>query len=310
MFKTRKTQKELGYYSDWVGNQLMSLNYPMGIMTFKDDHPFKKYFIQSDAPVLENVKDVNYLGPRNGEVNIQVAIQQGFIYDISRIERNKNRPAIVMKLRDGRYRVMTANKNLVLTSEQMADYAIPVKINGKNMQTLDFENLQVSPSKLTVKSKFDVWGQPSVIDVYEGRIYLLIERQKDVIPGRRDPDYYSRILGAEIITGQQLRTKRAIDEYGNFDFEHHYLQHKDILTFLDVAGRFGYVGVGSMRYVFEGEEAQFENYSDFFKKTYQDNVKTPKDHFFTVLPGAARGGSLFGGGGGIEEMCDHLCIRI
>jgi len=171
MFKTRKTHKELGYYthnaegfqSGWNGNQLRSLNYPMGVMTFQPDHPFKKYFVQSDAPVLDNIPDVNYLGPKNGTVNIQIAIQQGFIFDISKIERDKKRPAIVSKLRDGRYRVLTSNKNLVLTHEQMMEYAVPVRINGRVMQPLNLDDLAASTNLLTVKSKFDNWGYPSVI---------------------------------------------------------------------------------------------------------------------------------------------------
>ncbi len=305
MISSEVTNKRVYWYGGWAGSQQEPFMGPIGKQPFDNTFPFKKYLISTDAPVLENTRDfVVRPAPPNLVANSKIAIQKGNIYDLSRIERSRNRPIMVSKLSNGSYRIITSNKDLTLTESQLSEYRVPLLINGKEMKDLDLKSpASINANSLTVRVTYNSFGQPKgTDDIDEGQIHLLIQRQRDVVENVRDPNYYSRILGAELISSLQLREKRVIDFAGKLIPDHPYLKYKDRILFLEGRSAFGYVGVGSMRYLFDNVVAtDLDNYSPFFQEQYRESLNATRTQVYTALPN-----------GSINETSfhDHIFIRI
>lgn len=306
MFSSQVTNKKVYWYGGWAGSQQEPFVGPIGQQPFDKDYPFKKYLVDTDAPVLTNTKDfVVSFAPPNSLINSKIAIQKGNIYDLSRIERSRNRPIMVSKLLNGSYRIITSNKDLTLTENELSEYRVPLTINGKDMQTLNLDSpSSISANSLAIRVKYGAGGLPSnVSPVDESKIHMLIQRQKDVVDGVRDPNYYSRILGVELISSIQLRERRVIDFYGNLVRDHSYLKHKDRITFLDGQASLRYLGVGSLRNIFDnaGTTADLDDYSDFFQKQYKASIAAQRTQVYQALPD-----------GPVDGTClhDDLFLRI
>jgi hypothetical protein len=306
MFKPVQANKRVYFNLGWEGNQQNSLIEPTGRQPFEPDYPFKKYFIGSDAPVLEDTKDFVRQGPPGLSVNVKIAIQMGKIYDLSQIERSRNRPILVSRLKSGKFRVITSNKDLLLSEDEMDQYRVPLSINDKIMKPMNLAiKEEVEANTLNVRFLLG----PDAIPKYkgngldEGQAYIFLKKQNN----GQSETYYSKILSAEIVTYVQLRAKRVIDFNGNLVADHTFLRDKIRMDFLDIYPKMGYRGVNSMREILGlgVGGVPLDNYGEFFKDQYLKNIAAPHTQIFGVLPGntstALRGN---------ENVHDHLFLRV
>ena len=267
----------------WVGTENDDLISPITGIPNPIDYPFKKYFLESDAPIYENRPDP-YFGnrPKNLEVNIKIAIQRGKLYDISSIERSRTKPLLVVKLSDGTYNIITFNQNLILTEDDLEKYRIPIMINGTEMKQIDFKDQKtVEAATLKTTIKFDQDGLPFPIypensSYNRGRIYFLIKKQANPDGTPINPENYSRILGAEIITFDQLMAKNVFEKPDGFwkiKEEAPYMKDKVSINMLDSYIHSSYIAIGSASQLLftKGTEIDINNISPALLKKYSDD---------------------------------------
>jgi len=285
MFKSSYIPPWVGYQNRrWVGTPSSDLISPITGVPNPYDYPFKKYFLESDAPIYENRIDPYFGGgPKNLEVNIKIAIQKGNLYDLSGIERSRNKPLLVVKLSDGRYNIITFNQNLILTEDDLEKYRIPIMINDLEMGQINF-NKQKTIDAATLKTtvKFNQDGitlptePPESGGFNRGQIYFLIKKQANPNGTPINPENYSRILGAEIITFNQLLAKNVFEKInGNWTIkvDAPYMKDKVSINMLESWVHSSYIGIGSASQLLFGKGTRIDiaNISPALLKKYSDD---------------------------------------
>jgi hypothetical protein len=258
MFESSYIPRWVGYQNNrWVGTERYDLIAPITGAPNPNDYPFKKYFLESNAPVYENTPNFFAPGPKNVEVKIKIAIQKGNLYDLSGIEKSRDKPLLVVKLSDGTYNVITFNQNLILTEDDLEKYRIPIMINGLEMKKIDFNKQKsVDAATLTTTIKFDQdgytlprgIGDPENLQYNRGQIYFLIKKQANPDGTAINPENYSRILGAEIISFDQLMAKNVFEKPGGswrIKEDAPYMKDKVSITLLESFQHSSYIGIGS-----------------------------------------------------------------
>jgi hypothetical protein len=268
---------------NWIGTEGYDLIKPIIGAPYPNDYPFKKYYLGSNAPIYENTPNFFAPGPKNIEVTIKTAIQKGKLYDISSIERSRNKPLLVVKLSDGRYNVITFNQNLILTEDDLEKYRIPIMINNLEMKQINFNDQKsIDAATLTTTVKFDQDGftlptLPESGFFNRGQIYFLIKKQANPNGTPINPENYSRILGAEIITFDQLMNRNVFEKPGGFwTFKEGspYMKDKVSITMLQSYTHSRYVGVGSSTDSLFGKGTipNISNISPFLLQKYRDDI--------------------------------------
>jgi hypothetical protein len=270
MFESSYIPRWVGYQNgEWVGTEIRDLIAPITGAPNPNDYPFKKYYLGSNAPVYENSPFFPFGGPKNLEVIIKIAIQKGKLYDISGIERSRNKPLLVVKLSDGRYNIITFNQNLILTEDDLEKYRVPIMINDLEMKQINFNDQKsIDAATLTTVIKFDQRdGAALSFDNPRGKIYFLIKKQANPNGTPINPENYSRILGAEIISHDQLMIKNGIGENSP------YMKDKVSITMLDSSANARYTGMGSAsQFLFsKGTFIDIDNISPALLQQYRDD---------------------------------------
>jgi hypothetical protein len=286
MFESSYIPPWVGYQNGrWVGTPSNDLISPITGVPNPYDYPFKKYFLESDAPIYENRPDPSFFGngPKNLEVNLKIAIQKGNLYDISSLERSRSKPILVVKLSDGTYNVITFNQNLILTEDDLEKYRIPIMINGLEMKQIDFndqKSIDAATLKTTIRfdqDSFTLPALPETVNFNRGQIYLLIKKQANPNGTPINPENYSRILGAEIITFDQLIAKNVFDKLGGFWTIKEgapYMKDKISINMLESYVHSSYIGVGSASQLLFGKGTKIDiaDISPALLKKYNDDI--------------------------------------
>jgi hypothetical protein len=316
MFESSYIPRWVGYIDgQWVGTEIRDLIAPITGAPNPNDYPFKKYFLESNAPVYENTPNFSAAGPKNVEVKIKIAIQKGNLYDLSSIEKSRDKPLLVVKLSDGTYNVITFNQNLILTEDDLEKYRIPIMINGLEMKKIDFNKQKsVDAATLTTTIKFDQDGYtlpgvpPEDIIYNKGKIYFLIKKQANPDGTPINPENYSRILGAEIISFDQLMAKNVFEKPGGswrIKEDEPYTKDKVFLTMLDSWRHSSYIGIGSANQsIFsKGTSIDIDNISPALLQQYSDD-NLGKNRYTQVFRFGSANNSLG------SNFNDHFFCRI
>lgn len=165
------------------------------------NHPFKIFFVSDTAPVLESASQT--LSPTlKNEFEMTLAINEGFVYDLSLYDPNYNHPLLVTKRLDGTF-LFLSQKREVFQLKDLERMKIPVKIGTQTMT----EVIPGAPGPtitLTIKTK----GEFIDFDEYDlngmGCLFLeVIFRNIQVsVAGKATP-----ISSATILTAEQIRQK-------------------------------------------------------------------------------------------------------
>lgn len=288
MFETSYIPKWVGYNNrQWTGTENSDLIQPIRGSPYPKDYPFKKYFLESDAPVFEDLPNfISANGPPDLEVNIKVAIQMGNLYDLSLIEKSKTKPLLVVRLGDGNYNIITFNQNLILSEEELEDYRVPILINGKEMKPIDWEKQDsIDAATLTVGVKFnrDGYIMPEAPEGFftgefnRGQIYLLIKKQANTDGSPVNPANYSRILQAEIVTFEQLKKQNALtDRSGYWALKEggRYMKDKTSYLMMESYTKAQYVEVGAAYLYVSNKGVAYDpaDSSPFLQKEYHESL--------------------------------------
>lgn len=316
MFESSYIPRWVGFQNRrWVGTERNELIAPIIGAPYPDDYPFKKYYLESNAPIYENTPNFLVPGPKNLEVTIKVAIQRGKLYDISSIERSRTKPLLVVKLSDGTYNIITFNQNLILTEDDLEKYRIPIMINGTEMKQIDFKDQKsIDAATLTTTIKFDQDGyalpkEPENINYNRGQIYLLIKKQANPDGTPINPENYSRILGAEIISFDQLMAKNVFEKTGGswrIKEEAPYMKDKVSITLLESWENSSYSGLGSATELIfsKGTTIDINSISPDLLQEYRDDI-SGKNRYRQIFQFKGTSSSS-----DLKDFNDHFFCRV
>lgn len=287
MFKENNVKSDVFYsVGQWFGGE-PSLVSPIKGDILPVSYPFKKYFLETDAPILENSRPLRGFGLPNSTVNIKIGIEKGDVYDLSRLEQERQKPIVATKRKDGSVRVITSSRNLSLTPAQLSAYKVPVIINGKPIEKFDFEKPE--KNSLTLQLQFDASG--NYVFNEKGKIWLLITRQKFSenieVQSREQRLKFSKILSVEIISFQQLKAKGVFDAKDQINLRHPYLANKELFTFLNLIPKMGYIPLSNLsniirEYGFQGG-VDLSLYGNYFNKLYQESRNQSNTFVFSIF---------------------------
>ncbi len=319
MFESSYLPRWVGFDDGhWTGTEGHDMIQPILGAPFPNDYPFKKYYLGSDAPIYENSPNFPNMGPPNLNVSVRTAIQKGKLYDLSKIEKSRTKPLLVVKLFTGEYNIITFNQNLILTEEDLEPYRVPILINGFEMKTLDWADPEsIEASTLTTRVHFDSSGStfpeaPESVSngtFNRGQIYLLIKKQANpdgtpIIAGN-----YSRILGAELVTFDQLWAKNVFENRGGLfaiKDKNPYMKDKVSITMMESYTHARYEGVGAASILAINKAVGFnlDDASPFFLKAYQESVAR-QTRYTQIFRFQGRFGS-----GDEQNFNDHFFCRV
>ena len=319
MFESSYIPHWVGFQDgNWIGTESHDLIQPILGAPYPNDYPFKKYYLGSNAPIYDNTPNFLTSGPPNLNVSIRTAIQRGKLYDLSKIERSRTKPLLVVKLFTGEYNIITFNQNLILSEEELEAYRVPIMINGLEMKQIDFTDQDsIDAATLTTRVKFDSSGytfpeapESVVPGTYNrGQIYLLIKKQANPNGTPVNPANYSRILGAEIVTFDQLLAKNALELRGGFwalKESSPYMKDKVSITMMESYLYSRYVGVGAATELVskKGVSFDFDDSSPLLYRKYQESVAR-QTRYKQVFTFEGRFGSS-----AEENFNDHFFCRV
>ncbi len=293
----------------WIGTEENEFVPPILGEPFPDIYPFKKFIVSTDAPVFTNSLGFTAQGPPNTVVNVKVAFQKGKVFDLFKVEKLINRPVIVIKLENGKYRIVKTNGAIDYTESQLEQFRVPVILNGREMVDVDPNNLSAATeSTLTLQLRFNSGGglpTPSPVfgsDNNDGMVYLMLKKRPSSNTTPPDPRYYQQIIGAEIVSFIQLKQRGAVTN-GIINENHPYVKDRRRIILLDLNGIMRYRGVGSVESILATKgNFQPENYGGFIEKAVMNSATERTTQILTLVGGV----DVFSE----QHFNDHLFTRI
>jgi hypothetical protein len=305
MFKEAVINRDVNYIDNGWLSRNQSFDSPLRGVENPSDYPFKKYFINSDAPVFEDSPSFP-AGPPNLIIrNVQVAIQQGSIYDLSRIEDSKTRPLIINKLRNGTFKIFTGSRTLVYEKKDFDRMRVPITINSSLMKPLDFKDY--APNTLSSEFFFNEEGSVDLEKAYRMTFYLLLKKSRFANDQSEqlseEQKRFSRIISAEIISYKQLKGRGVFNSSDQFVQSAPYMKDKILVDFFNLSSSFSYYGVGKLSQIPIGKLSSGFNLSEFdsvFRKEYLKSLTGRSTQIFGMNKSFTKGLSFI----------DDLYIRI
>lgn len=201
-FATKKIEK-------WISQQVDSqqprsdaygLERPKFGVNF-ENHPFKFFFVSSDAPVVINDSTSLPVSVENN-VKMNLAINEGFVYDLSRYKKSRKEPLYITKRKDGRFLAIGLNSKEFLTEDSLDALKVPVTINGAEMkQVTTNETGPIISLTMRMKgSTANFLGDPAE----DGCVYLQVTFE-DI--NELETNSTAGIDSADILTGKQIKEK-------------------------------------------------------------------------------------------------------
>lgn len=300
----------MGLSYGWCGTESNDFIAPILGQPFENNYPFKKFVVESDAPIFQNrLEFFGADGPANTTVNIKIAFQKGKVFDLFKIEKLINRPVIVTKLDSGLYRIIKTNGAIDYTEDELESIRVPVMINGSEMEDVDPGDLAgATDSTLSLQLKFNSLGNlPTPTSTgggnNEGIVYLMLKKRPSNNTTPPDPRYYQQIIGAEIVSFSQLKLMGAVKD-GVLNETHPYVKDRKRITILDLNGLMRYRGVGSTESILSNKGPyDASDFGGFIEKRV-DDLATERSTQVLTLAGDSVAPYLE------EQFNDHLFTRI
>lgn len=311
MFKETKINKQIRYIGSSFRGFGVELDTPMRGVPNESDYPFKKYFLESDAPIFTETSSFSAGGPKKFTINnVKIAIQKGNIYDLSKIQSAKDVPLVVTKLRNGKYNLMRGSQFSTLEKKDLDNIRVPITINSSIMKDYDSEN--PFPNTLISKFFFDSSGQPDLNKSYQMSFYLVLRKLRffeDEGKQRAEEEKrFSTITAAELLSYSQLKAKGVYNSRDEFVSDSGYLRDRILIKFFDLTFRFSYFGINDLsQFAFNQREQgniELSDYSEIFQEQYNQSLEMKTTQVFG--PKALNGPV----GGEDDSFIDDIFIRI
>jgi len=279
----------------WAGTEQNEQIYPVLGQPFKSSYPFKITKLSDDSRIFSNTNP--FFQPPNQEIKIKVAIEMGYLYDLSRLEKIKGKPLLVTKLNNGNYKIIDFLKTTIYTPKDLEPYRIPVILNGMEMKPIDFtdqRSIDRATLEITVKSnssgQFLYNGVEEVIN--PGMIFFAFSL------GAKREGFYTPIVKAEILSHAQAKEKSGRPDLNDSV----YLKNKYLMILFSSYNNSGYSPLFSFdeTYFSKNTDPGIETISPLSAKIR--NEATNYKHIFQLK---ARG--IPGNVGGFS---DHIFVRL
>lgn len=266
----------------WFGTENKLIRPILGA-PFPNDYPFKIYQIQNDAPVFEG-ESVSFF-PKNLTINVKLAIQKGFLYDVSKIEPFKNNPLLITKRQDGKFRVITGGSSEDYELADFEAYRIPIFLNGKEMKTIDFSKPEsVNDASLLIKIEYKNGIIQGSFNSYgESQIFIVL-----TLTGGNSTRF-KNITRADLMSYSQIKARGS-----------GFLLRKTVIPFFSgfTAARYDTLGSPYGSYEFKAADAAG------FSKLTEEELKKKKiyQYYFDLRAGTATDT--------VENFYDHIFLRV
>jgi len=278
---------------DWAGTEQGEQILPVLGNPFPSTYPFKITKLSDDAKIFNNEK--SYFSPPDQEIKIKVAVEMGYVYDLSRLEKSKNKPLLVTKMKNGNYKVIDFVKTTIYTPKDLEAYRIPVILNGKEMKPIDFndpKSIAAATLEVTVKTnslgQFVYSGADEILN--PGMIFFAFTI------GTRIEGNYTPISKLELLSYAQAKEKSGRPNLNDSV----YLKNKYLMVLFSAFNNSSYAPLYSFdqTYFSKNTDPGVETLSPFAKKIRNTPMKYSHRFNLKAFPGSPGGFS------------DHIFLRI